>query len=169
MKSTRIAGLHHTPRPGSWLVYFISLLFTQLSFVVSLCQWLHLILSLPWNALMSPMVQRAPSHCPPIAGGAISLSVSFSFCITHHPVSLPPFPGESGDVNMISRVIAIFSHWPFCMCAHFMNSFQFRACYLTLCAGNREGHWKWGRLSREKWSKPVSQSLARGYGIAVLG
>lgn len=106
MNSTWIARLHHTPRQGSWLVYFIFLLFTQLSFVVSLCQQLYLILSLPWNALMSPMVQCTPSHCPPIDCGAVSLSVSRSLCITHHSVSLPSFPQEIEDVNMISYVIA---------------------------------------------------------------
>lgn len=107
MKSRRIAGLHRTLRCGSWLVYFISLLFTLLSFVVSLCQWLYLSLSLSWNALMSPMVHRAPSHCPPIDCGAISLSVSRSLRITHRrSVSLPSFAREIENVNTISHVIA---------------------------------------------------------------
>lgn len=107
MKSMRIVGLHRTHRRGSWLVYFIFLLFSQPSFVVSLCQRLYLILFLPWNALMSPMVQCAPSHFPPIDCEAISLSVSRSLCITHHitSVSLLTFPREIQDVNMISHVI----------------------------------------------------------------
>lgn len=104
MKSTWIIGLYHTPRRGSWLGYVIFHHFTPLSFVVILCQQLCLHLSLPWNALMSPMVQCAPSYCPLIDWRAISLSVSRSFRITHHSVSLLSSPQEIEDVNMISHL-----------------------------------------------------------------